>query len=159
MNFLKALASLFLLPAITPVQSFDIHIPEAHYEETMLVSTSTIPEELPDPPPVIATTTPVKKKIVDQTACSCVRVAREAGLNIPLIDAKDLKSNSVPVPGGGVLLRYPDKKNPKKWIDHVAYILELRKDGMWVYEGNFLACKKSYRLIRYDDKFIRGFIK
>lgn len=164
MNFLKGLIGLLLFsqPIVTPVQSFNIHIPEARYEETMLVSTSTIPEEVPEPPVIatttIATTTP-KKKVVDPVACSCIRTAREAGLNIPLVDAKDLKPNSIPSIGGGILLRYPDKKNPKKFIDHVAYILELRPDGIWVYEGNFIACKKSYRLILYSDPYITGFIK
>lgn len=82
---------------------------------------------------------------------SCVKVARMYGLQLPPGDAQDLIPNDIPTVGGGILFSYTNN-------DHVAVIKEFREDGYWIVEGNFsTTTKATYRLVAYNDPFIKGF--
>lgn len=88
--------------------------------------------------------------ISDNIYCSCVKTARSEGLKLPPGDADNLKPNSMPVEGGGILLKYGN-------VYHVAKILNFTPSGFFIVEGNKVKCKKTYRVVLYNDKAIRGF--
>jgi len=83
--------------------------------------------------------------------CSCVVYARNKGLHIKG-NASEQVPNSMPAVGGGILLKYPN-------ASHIAIIKDITDEGFLVSESNFYRCKKSERLISFNDKFIKGFIK
>lgn len=82
--------------------------------------------------------------------CSCVKTARAEGLNLPVGDADNLVSNSLPVEGGGILLKYGK-------VHHVAKILNFTPSGFLIVEGNKVKCKKTYRVVLFNDPAINGF--
>ncbi len=96
----------------------------------------------------------IKTETATTTACSCVRTAISLGLNIPLVNAKDLKPNSEPVIGGGILFYYP-----RTDTYHISVIEEFTNKGFLVKEGNFKPCMISERVVDYNDPLIIGFIK
>ena len=81
---------------------------------------------------------------------SCVLGARYFGLSLPKGDAKDLKPNGNPEIGGGILLEYSTGS-------HVAVIESFKKDGFAIVETNYRRGTLTRRIVRYDDKFIKGF--
>ena len=88
--------------------------------------------------------------------CSCIQTARTEGLNLPVTaDAKDIEPNifgNIGITAGdGILLSYPEID-----IGHIAVILELRENGYYISEGNYQRCKKTQRVIAYDDPRIKG---
>lgn len=142
---LKYLAFLLLLwPVIT--SHADQANPPLILESRTSLSTGTTSPEIAAEPPESPAEAPTHSE-----HCSCVVTARMEGLALPKGDAKDLKPNSAPVVGGGVLLSYST-------ADHVAVIKEIHREGMWVVEGNFNKCKRTKRLVRWDDRHIKGFV-
>ncbi len=88
-----------------------------------------------------------------EIACSCIKTARQAGVDIPIgTNAGDLEPNSKPEIGALILLSYPT-------IDHVAKILGYKAEGFLSYEGNYDHCIQGTRIIAYNDPAIRGFWK
>lgn len=85
------------------------------------------------------------------TYCSCIKTARLQGARIPYgTNASELVPNAPPTVGGLVLMKYPKSY-------HVAYIKELRDNGIVIVEGNYPTCTKRERVIPYSYKAIRGF--
>lgn len=104
------------------------------------------PKELSKTPQVS-----IQEESQDKIACSCIKTARQQGVDIPIgTNAEDFEPNSKPEIGGLILLSYPK-------VDHVAKILAFKGEGFLVYEGNFKECIKGERIIAYNDQFIRGF--
>ena len=98
---------------------------------------------------------PIPKDIL----CSCVRYVIFRGLNIPPMNAKDIKPNVNKVEKGyGVLLEYRSKKDGSP-ISHIAIVLDVRGDKIFVEESNFDACQAGLRWLDLDDKAIRGFVR
>lgn len=90
--------------------------------------------------------------------CSCVETARELGADLPAGDAIDLQPNTTePVVGGVILLNYPSGEG--EVVGHVAYIQGVFSEGVFVAEGNKVACEYTERYIFYGDKNIRGYYK
>ena len=107
-------------------------------------------EEIATTTEVRATTTGIRNPLPD--SCFCVRIARQAGLNLPFVDAENIKPNSGPALNGGIIFKYGK-------VSHIAVIKAFLKDGFWVFEGNKIPCKTGYRLVMYNDPAIVGFIK
>ena len=119
-------------------------------EDTFLIARNNpnVWDEIEDSPIEASTTVPSKNPLPD--SCYCVRIARQAGLNLPYQDAKYIKPNSGPTLNGGVIFKYGK-------VSHIAFIKAFLKDGFWVWEGNKIPCKTGYRLVRYNDPAIVGF--
>ncbi len=87
----------------------------------------------------------------NNTYCSCIKTARELGVDIPYsTNAEDLVPNSVPQIGCLVLMTYPKSS-------HVATILNFLNEGIQILEGNKTPCKESVRIIPYNYKYLKGF--
>jgi len=96
---------------------------------------------------------PITEGYPTPDACSCIRTARNEGLNIPLANAEDQVPNGPPVLGGGILFYYP-----KTDTSHLAVITDFTEYGYLVTEGNFKECEVTERVVEYNDRFITGFI-
>lgn len=95
----------------------------------------------------------IEEEIGDEIYCSCIKTAREEGVDIPYnTNAEDFIPNSRPEIGGLILLKYG-------LISHVAVIIEFTKEGIIIIEGNKIHCEKTQRIIPYDYYAIRGFWK
>lgn len=85
--------------------------------------------------------------------CSCIKTARVLGLAIPYgTNAEDIKGNSIPMIGGGIVFKYP-------LSSHIAVIKKFLELGFLVAEGNAKPCQYSERFVPYNDSFIVGFTK
>ncbi len=84
--------------------------------------------------------------------CSCIKGARNLGVNIPIgTDAQDLKSNSVPTIGSLILLKY------ENGVSHVGVIQKIT-DSTFVFESyNRIPCLHSVDEIGMNSPFIVGF--
>ena len=83
--------------------------------------------------------------------CSCVLFVRSLGVDA-YGSAGSIKPNSTePFAGGAVLLR-------EGKIGHVAYILDVQKDGIVIMESNFIPCKITFRFIPFDYGQIKGYL-
>lgn len=101
----------------------------------------------------IASDTPpasIKAKLADE--CFCVKIAKILGLKVPPGDAKDLVPNGTPDLGNGILFDYHG-------VRHIAVIQGFMDQGWLVEEGNFKKCKRTKRIVAWNDRFIIGFIK
>ena len=87
--------------------------------------------------------------------CSCVIYLQNKGLDIKQ-NAEDIRPNftgtTTPNRGDVVLLRYPK-------ASHVAYIEAIYPGGMWISEANYKECERTERLIKWNDKAIRGYLR
>lgn len=94
-----------------------------------------------------------EEEVNNEIYCSCVKTAREEGVDIPYnTDAKDFVPNSIPEIGGLVLLKYG-------LSSHVAVIIDFIKEGIIIIEGNKIHCERTQRIIPYDYYAIKGFWK
>lgn len=120
--------------------------PSFQYESPIIIE-QYIPPEPPPAPPVI-----VEEEVVAESyLCFCVRTARKySPFNVPYLDAKDIQPQGTPVIGGLILLEYTN-------VSHVAVIMSFEADGFRIYEGNYIPCKFSERIIKYNSSSIRGF--
>ena len=85
--------------------------------------------------------------------CSCIKTARNLGIDIPYdTEADDLKSNTTIFVGALALFKYPN-------FSHVAVVTKLEASGFWVHEGNYKLCEMTKRFILYNDPALRGFWK
>lgn len=82
--------------------------------------------------------------------CSCVVYAQSRGLAVSG-NADDILPNSPPIVGGGILFQYPQ-------AGHIALIRNITDTGFIIEESNYKRCKKTERLVDFNDKYIRGFI-
>ena len=86
--------------------------------------------------------------------CSCIKIARNVGVPIPMgTNAADLKPNASPHVGALMLLKYGD-------VSHVAVIAGYVGDGFVVREGNFkrgVPCVATGRVVAWNDPHIVGF--
>jgi surface antigen len=76
----------------------------------------------------------------------------------PLIDAKwyatVFKERTYPAVGRIAMFKYGEKVTES----HVAVVKEIRDDGFLVEEANWKPCKKTTRLISWDDPALVGFL-
>ena len=94
-----------------------------------------------------------QEHIPKEVECSCIKIARNVGVNIPMgTDAKDLKPNTTPHIGALILLRYGD-------VYHVA-VIRGYVGGFQVVEGNFKKgpCVATSRVVDFNDPHIVGFV-
>ena len=85
--------------------------------------------------------------------CLCVAYARAIGMDLPYpINADELEPNGMPDIGNGILFRYGD-------VYHLAVIIGFTDEGWLVTESNKESCTISERVVKWDDKFILGFVK
>ena len=83
--------------------------------------------------------------------CFCVYAVNKWGLKTPAVwEASEIKSNSTPGIGVGILMDY-------EGIGHIALIRAITRDGFWVREANYIKCKITERLVPYNDPHIVGF--
>ena len=123
--------------------------PSFQYESPIIIE-QYIPEPLPEPPPAPPVIV-VEEVVAESDLCSCVRTARKySPFNIPYKDAVDIQPQGTPVIGGLILLEYTN-------VSHVAVIMSFEEDGFKIYEGNYIPCQFSERIIKYNSSFIRGF--
>ncbi len=125
--------------------------PSLQYESSIIIErTILLSEPLPEPPqasPVIV----VEEVEEYNVLCECVATARiYSSFNIPYKDAVDIQPQGTPVVGGLILLQYGD-------VSHVGVIMSFEEDGFKIYEGNYIPCQFSERIIKYNSSFIRGF--
>ena len=82
--------------------------------------------------------------------CSCIRTARDLGLDIPYnTNAKDIKPNTHIAIGVGVLFNDGD--------GHIAIVISIRENGFWIKEGDYKNCKITERFIEWTDDKLLGF--
>lgn len=85
--------------------------------------------------------------------CSCVRYASNF-INLPPIRTPaELKPNSPPALGAGVLLDYTIGGS------HLGVLIGWTENGFKISESNFNRCKKTIREIKWNDTHLRGFYK
>ena len=89
----------------------------------------------------------------EHTLTNCVAYLRTKGIDIKGVDAVWFKDfvGTTPQVGGIVLLNYDG-------LWHVAYIEELRPDGVWVSETNYEKGKHTTRLVRWDDEHVKKYL-
>lgn len=91
--------------------------------------------------------------IKNDKLCSCVRYASNF-LNLPPINNPgELKPNTPPVLGAGVLLNYSIGGS------HLGVLIGWTENGFKISEANFNRCKKTTREIKWNDTHLRGFYK
>lgn len=95
------------------------------------------------------------EEVVVTRDCSCIKGARDYGVDIPYnTDAKDLKTNTMPVVGALILLTYPNS-------EHVGVTIEFDGVGVLFYEENFdnppNGCRQGFRFVKWGSKEIKGF--
>jgi hypothetical protein len=86
----------------------------------------------------------------NSVACSCIAFAKEwLGIDTPLGNARFIQpTRTEPYVGGMVIT--------KEGGGHVAIILDIQDDELFIVEGNYYHCQVSYRILnRYDD-MVRG---
>lgn len=82
------------------------------------------------------------------TVCNCYSFAKIFIKNLPKM--ADIQPNTdYPRVGGLVVFQYK--------VKHIAVVTKVTKEGIWVKEANFEACKTGQRLVPWDDKSVVGY--
>ena len=114
-------------------------------------------QSLPLKEEIKATTTQAeqpKKNTYTAEACSCILYVQNKGIALKG-DADQQKPNlfgEEPKRGDVVILRYKSES-------HVAYIEGVFSGGIYISESNYKPCKKTERLLAWNDQNIVGFIR
>jgi len=110
-----------------------------------------IAEPIPEPLSTPKAAPRATQSLTQTVLCSCVKFARFKGALIPYgTNASNFIPNSTPHVGGVAIFRYPNDY-------HVAYVTALNADTFSIEETNYHRCKKSTRLVSYDDPNLIGF--
>lgn len=82
--------------------------------------------------------------------CSCILYAQNY-IKLPAVKSvSELPANSYPAIGRAVLFRYSNS-------DHIGIITNWEIGGFKIRESNYHKCQENFRIIKFNDKAIRGF--